>query len=88
LVWSETGCERVVGSAVHVLDVGLEVVCNVVGDFSDTLKPLIRENIGTVLGDGHEVVLERVHCVRPGLQMTLHLALPDLIHPSRIIIVT
>jgi len=58
-----------VGPADHVLDFGLEVVCNVVGDFSDALQPLICENIGTVLRDSHEVVLKRVHCVRPGLQM-------------------
>nr|CAA25385.1 unnamed protein product [Halobacterium phage phiH] len=79
---------NVVGTTVHVLDVGLEVVCNIVGDFSHTLQPLIRENIGPVLRDSHEVVLKRVHCVRPGLQMILHLALADTRHPIQITLVT
>src|SRR6056297_1986826 len=58
---------NVVGTTVHVLDVGLEVICNIVGDFSDTLQPLICENIGTLLRDSYEVILKRVHSVRPGL---------------------
>ena len=77
-----------VGSAVHVLDFGLEVVCDVVGDLSNTLQPLIGESIGMVLRDGHEVVLERIHRVWPGLQMILHLTLPNTIHPSQIPAVT
>jgi hypothetical protein len=58
-----------------------------VGDFSHALQPLIGENVGAVLRDGHEVILKRVDRVRPGLQMILYLALQDTRHPIPITLV-
>ncbi|AAG20881.1 Vng6222h (plasmid) [Halobacterium salinarum NRC-1] len=78
---------NVVGATVDVLYIGLEVLCNLVGNFGHASQPLIGENVGPVLRDGYKVRLERVDCVRPGLQVVLYLASRKTIHPSRTILV-